>query len=328
MLSFILMIMRVLLRFVFLIVLIVGVGWAVKNNISELKRINLSRINVESIKSLVLPNINQATVSAEPSVVWTEEKLLGQINEYRKSNKLKILTVNPKLSQAAKARMASLMVYGDVDGKTTGISRTEAVKMAGYSYNWIGDLVLVDFFKVNNPIDYWKDIENANKTLMEKNFKEIGIAIQDSQDQVNVYVVLASPAVKASSAATPGTKVTWGGIELWNAVNKRREEMGVNPLKQKGELCTIAAIRLNQILTLGKLDDHIGFENTLNRDDLKWIKETYNLSEFLVGGYATPALAIAAWENTLGHRKLLAGGEYVWGCVYAQDTYGVAIAAY
>ena len=71
---------------------------------------------------------------------------------------------------------------------------------------------------------------------------------------------------------TAPTLPTWGGPELWNAVNKKRQEYGVNSLSQRDELCTIASIRLNQLLELGKLDGHEGFSNMPeSRPDLKWI---------------------------------------------------------
>ena len=94
------------------------------------------------------------------------------------------------------------------------------------------------------------------------------------------------------------------------------------------QLCTIASIRLNQLLELGKLDGHAGFVPVLERTDLKSFTEKYNISEFLIQGYQTPLEAVDAWESTMGHKTLLVGGEYVWGCVYAQNTFGVAIAAY
>src|SRR3989344_4501392 len=121
----------------------------------------------------------------------------------------------------------------------------------------------------------------------------------------------------------------WSGPELWEAVNKRRVELGVNGLGNQSELCTIASIRLNELLELGKLDGHEGF-STLpeRREDLKWIFDKYNISEFLVSGAQSAAEAVSLWENTLGHNKLLTGGEYVWGCTYAQNGFGVAITAY
>lgn len=124
--------------------------------------------------------------------------------------------------------------------------------------------------------------------------------------------------------------VTWGGPELWKAVNERRIELGVNPLQQRDELCTIASIRLNELLELGKLDAHEGF-GTLreSRPDLEWIFEKYAaIAEFLAVGGETPEETVDLWQNTLGHKKLLEGGEYVWGCVYAQDSFSVAITAY
>jgi len=122
---------------------------------------------------------------------------------------------------------------------------------------------------------------------------------------------------------------SWGGPDLWEAVNKKRSEYGVNPLNNKAELCTIAAIRLSEILELGKLDGHEGFSNMPDRrEDLRYIFEQYTVSEFLLSGAQTPEEAVALWEDTLGHKKLLTGGEYVWGCIYAQAGFAVAITAY
>jgi len=124
-------------------------------------------------------------------------------------------------------------------------------------------------------------------------------------------------------------KISWGGPELWDEVNKRRVLNGVNQLGKKDELCTIAAIRLNELRELGKLDGHEGFSKMPEtRTDLKWIFEKYNLAEYLIVGYDTPVETVDAWEHTLGHKSLVAGGEWVWGCIYAQDTFGVAITAY
>ena len=68
----------------------------------------------------------------------------------------------------------------------------------------------------------------------------------------------------------------WTGPQLWEAVNERRVELGVNSLSTKSELCTIASIRLNQLLDLGTLDGHEGFSKLPDeREDLLWIFEKY-----------------------------------------------------
>lgn len=153
------------------------------------------------------------------------------------------------------------------------------------------------------------------------------------KDKVSATTIpIATPNASASPKIIYQTiqpKVTWGGPQLWDSVNKARAANGVNPLSVREELCTIASIRLNQLLELGKLDGHVGFSNMpTDRTDLKWIFDKYNLSEFLVSGASSPQEAVSLWENTLGHKELLTGGQYVWGCVYAQNGFGVAIAAY
>lgn len=164
-------------------------------------------------------------------------------------------------------------------------------------------------------------------------YKGYNQALDQTQKEVSATIESAptpTPVKTFKPAPKPvATNPSWGGPALWDAVNKRRVELGVNPLKQRDELCTIASIRLNQLLELGKLDGHEGFSKLPEaRPDLKWIFDKYNLSEFLVSGATSASDAVSLWENSLGHRKLLSGGEYSYGCVYAQAGFGVAIAAY
>lgn len=145
-------------------------------------------------------------------------------------------------------------------------------------------------------------------------------------------VVITSKTTPTSTSQKPSliSSVGWGGPELWEVVNDKRQKFGVNPLNQADELCTIASIRLNELLELGSLDGHEGFSNlSERRSDLKWIFEKYStVAEFLLAGAQTPQEAASLWENTLAHKKLLTGGEYVWGCIYAQNSFAVAIAAF
>lgn len=121
----------------------------------------------------------------------------------------------------------------------------------------------------------------------------------------------------------------WGGPDLWNKINEARRDNGVSALVQRDELCTIAAIRLNELLVKGELDNHEGFSNMPERrEDLKWIFDKYVIAEFLLSGADTAQEAVDLWYNTLGHKKLITGGEYAYGCIYAQNGFAVAIAAY
>ena len=148
-----------------------------------------------------------------------------------------------------------------------------------------------------------------------------------------------TPVVTINPSSTPSDddqqskytrSVEWGGPELWEEVNNKRITYGVGVLNQADELCTIASIRLNEQLVLGQLDNHEGFGNLEERrPDLAWIFEKYGqVAEFLLAGADTPQEAVSLWENTLGHKKLLTGGEFVYGCIYAQDGFAVAITAF
>jgi len=148
-------------------------------------------------------------------------------------------------------------------------------------------------------------------------------------DKISLTDISPTPSPFTGALSPKTENQNWGGPDLWKAVNDKRKEYGVNGMTSKSELCTIAAIRLNDLLTLGSLDGHEGFSNMPeDRPDLKWIFEKYNMSEFLLSGATSPDHAVSLWENTLGHKKLLNGGEYVWGCIYAQNGVAVAIAAY
>jgi len=162
-----------------------------------------------------------------------------------------------------------------------------------------------------------------------------GIISSLAKDQVSSYIPSPSPrGTQSPKTATPTAvaavrEVNWGGPELWELVNKARVEHGVGQLKQVDELCTIASIRLNELLALGALDGHSGFSNlSERRTDLKWIFEKYVVAEFLIQGPSTAQEAVDLWLNTMGHKKLITGGEYVYGCIYAQNSFAVAIAAY
>ncbi len=169
-----------------------------------------------------------------------------------------------------------------------------------------------------------KDMEAQYLLVMEEAGLEV---IQEPvADKLSNELVASTPTEKTII----NHKADWGGPDLWEAVNNKRIEYGVNPLSSRDELCTIASIRLNELLALGTLDNHEGFSNLQERrTDLVWIFEKYStVAEFLALGGQSAEETVSMWENTLGHKKLLTGGEYVWGCIYAQNSFAVAITAF
>lgn len=155
-------------------------------------------------------------------------------------------------------------------------------------------------------------------------------SFSETPETTSAVVYVAETPQPITTPAPVVQTFSWGGPDLWEAVNAARVQHGVGPLTQRDELCTIASIRLNELLELGKLDGHEGFSNMPERrSDLKWIFEKYGqVAEFLVSGATTAQEAVDLWLNTLGHKKLITGGEYSYGCIYGQGGFGVAIAAF
>jgi len=293
----------------------------------------LAKNQVQAPETLSWPSTaKQATITKLDIPSDFSAQIVSQINTRRKTEKLSELAENEKLNKSATSRLAVIMVFDDYTGSVSGLTREKATESVGYQPSIIGDV----FFSVSNKADDFLSSLLADKTEKETillpKFTDLGIAEYKTETKNYYYVLFGNEQKKVSTVTipkvTPLQNVSWGGPDLWNAVNKRRVELGVGQLSKKDELCTIASIRLNQLLELIKLDGHAGFQPVLDRSDLKWIGEKYNISEYLAQGFETPTETVKGWENTLGHRSLLAGGEYVWGCIYAQNTFAVAITAY
>ncbi len=260
------------------------------------------------------------------------DQVIKTINFRRQEEKLTELTINENLNKVAKARLAVIVVFDDYEGSASAMTREKALSLVEHDSSFVGDLFFTIKSEADNYMEKLLDNEIEKETILQPKFTEVGIAEFNTESRSYYYLIFSDKQKKVSVTVAPKqsslAKVTWGGPELWEKVNKKRVEFGVGQLIRKDELCTIASIRLNQLLELKKLDGHAGFQPTLDRSDLKWIGEKYNISEYLAQGYATPEETVKGWENTLGHRSLLTGGEFVWGCIYAQNSFAVAISAY
>jgi uncharacterized protein YkwD len=118
------------------------------------------------------------------------------------------------------------------------------------------------------------------------------------------------------------------GVELWEQVQKYRREHGVPELRQDTTLCTIASIRVNQLLDLRNLDNHDGFPPLIQKYQDSGQLEHLNVAENILSGYKTATEAVSGWDSSLGHRALMQDGSFVWGCAAANYGFAVLIAAY
>jgi len=130
------------------------------------------------------------------------------------------------------------------------------------------------------------------------------------------------------STPTPPKIKYYTGVELWQEVQKYRRQHGVPEFKQDNVLCTIASIRVNQLLTLNALDNHDGFSPLVEKFQKNGQLTHHNVAENILSGYPTAKEAVDGWDSSPGHQSLLQDGAYIYACTAANSGFGVLIAAY
>lgn len=262
----------------------------------------------------------------------TPTDFVQEVNTFRSTQNKKTLDRNATLDSLA--NILALSISQSQDQKPQ-ISIEQAAKIANYRYSSI------IYFTIISPqsgpslsLQNW--LTDNKDDLLSPEFTQIGsavllVTIDQSKQNINV-VILAKPQSNTTSsspsAPVSNTNTYYTGTQLWAEVQKYRVEHGVPQYKQDNTLCTIASIRLNQLIELGRLDNHEGFEPLVDqfRDDGR-LAHT-NIGENLLVGYATPKEAVAAWDSSPGHQALLRDGAYVFACTSANHGYAVLIAAF
>ena len=252
---------------------------------------------------------------------------LALINQKRNETNIPPLHLSNKLD--ATAKLLALALANDLEQKQFTLE--QAATMAGYDYSQIAYLAISwGQPAIIPPAEALLTVDNLTEVL-NKNYTEIGISqinLPNSPTSQILVVVVASPDKIKPAVATKKATSYYTGVELWNEIQKYRREHGVPEYRQDNTLCTLASIRINQLIELGKLDDHRGFEPLVNEYRQNGRLNFGNYAENILAGYASAPEAVAAWNSSLGHAALMRDGAYVWGCAAANYNFGVLIAAY
>ncbi len=246
------------------------------------------------------------------------------VNAYRQQAKKPALQPNSTLDSLA--GLISL-TYANAATDEPKIDLKQLSQLAGYRYSNIAYFALINPTP-QFPLDYQKWLSDNQKEILSTTYTQIGfssIYAQNKNNELILIIILASPSGRGGAPAAIPSSTVYTGVDLWNAVQDYRTKHGVPPYRQDSTLCTIASIRLNQQLDLGKLDNHDGFAPLIDRFRKDGTLTYTNVGENLVEGYET---AITAWDGSPGHSALLKDGAYVWGCTAANHGFGVLIAAF
>lgn len=191
--------------------------------------------------------------------------------------------------------------------------------------------------EVDNQL--WENAIATPESVLQSDLRLVGIATRSATFQKTngvLAVWLLSPALpKLEVAPTlipidsqplePAAYPTYTGAELWEAVQLYRRAHDLPEFQQANELCTVASIRLNELLELGKLDNHDGFRPRADQffiDHPGW----NHINENLAQGYQTAVATVEwGWDQSLGHRALIQSRDHPYACTAANRGFAVLI---
>ena len=115
------------------------------------------------------------------------------------------------------------------------------------------------------------------------------------------------------------------GQELWDAVQNYRQSHALPLFQKSNELCTVASIRVNQLLELGKLDNHAGF-TPLSEQFFKDHPDWSAINENIAAGYQSGVQTVEwGWDQSLGHQALIQSREFPLACAAANYGFSVLV---
>ncbi len=219
-------------------------------------------------------------VTREPDLSPTS--VYEELNSYRADQGVEILQYSLSLSEIAVQMLQEYKKNNlDINKKPTKDLDTY-LKEKKYSYEWVGNNVLVGPVFSDQTLSAIINDPDQKKTLVNPSFTEIGIATSiERLNGVDVGVVVqlfAQPRSKNSATSPvlrkPSKNISPREIpdeEVVTALNSYRGVHQIGALNIDQNLCTYAEKRANDLAAHGGLDNHEGFrkdfENPENPPD-------------------------------------------------------------
>lgn len=152
------------------------------------------------------------------AVTFSADQIISLTNVKRAENGLPALTFNSQLAQAAAGKASNMFAenywaHFAPSGKTPWMFITGA----GYKYVYAGENLARDFSDAPSVVNAWMNSPSHRSNLLDKNFKEIGVAVADGNltgvqgilvVQMFGTPVSGVPAAPTVAASTPLPTVT------------------------------------------------------------------------------------------------------------------------
>jgi uncharacterized protein YkwD len=133
----------------------------------------------------LLPTL-QADEKKEPakSKLSEEERVvLGLTNKAREKEKLPPLTLNPVLTEVARAHSKNMAKQKEMEHELDGKGPSQRVKAAGYEYSYVGENI--GFTTGDTPqkiFSLWMESPHHKENILRKQFTEIGVGVARNSD--------------------------------------------------------------------------------------------------------------------------------------------------
>lgn len=174
---------------------------------------------------------------------FTAEQIIDLTNAKRQQNGLAPLSLNNSLSQAAGAKAGDMFTKDYwAHNSPTGDSPWSFITKAGYRYIFAGENLARDFSDAGSVVDAWMNSPSHRSNLLDKNFKEIGVAVVNDKfggRDSTLVVQMFGTAVSQAPAAAPLAQTPGEG--LGQSVQPSAEAASPAPVGPVGATAIVAA---------------------------------------------------------------------------------------
>lgn len=290
-------------------------------------------------------------------------EVVKAINKERESRGLKALTTETQLDSAAKAYaqdMCDKNYYLNSDENNE--KYLEFVDNAGYEYNIVAFVMSEGVYDTNDLMGQWLGNPQIKEIVLSDRYSATGVGIVRCGLEVLGKTTDIIVQFYAEPAPTKTTKTVdlvtnnnqnlnstqeniWGvekideattdtrfpedermgtAEELFVAINNYRLAHNTQAVHKHDTLCRIAQTRANQLLELGKLDYHQGF------DLLASSQQDFNTMGEIISGGVQKQLAVHTvewgWGRSLtGHRESMLDRKWTHGCGGVSGLFNVFV---
>lgn len=112
------------------------------------------------------------------TATFSASEIISLTNQKRAENHLPVLTTNPFLTKAAFAKAENM--FGEnywAHYSPSGKSPWFFITSTGYKYIYAGENLARDFSQASPLVDAWMNSSTHKANILDKNFKEIGVAV-------------------------------------------------------------------------------------------------------------------------------------------------------